>query len=91
MTLTIEEVQRAEMILAARMESNRRYRMRHRETLRRKGRENYAVRREQYRKKQAARNKADAELLVKVRNELTEESVAISSNATSSNAINPSK
>ena len=65
MSLTLDEVKRAEMIMATRAASNKRYREKHREEINTKSREQYKAHREERREQQAARNRANAELLLK--------------------------
>ena len=85
MSLTLDEVKRAEMIMAARAASNKRYREKHREEINAKSREQYKAHREECRAQQLARNRANAELLLKCK------TVLLSSNGTTGNESDTSQ
>jgi hypothetical protein len=85
MSLTLDEVKRAEMIMAARAASNKRYREKHREQINAKSREQYKAHRDERREQQAARNKANAELLLKCK------TVLLSSNGATGNECDTSE
>ena len=85
MSLTLDEVKRAEMIMATRAASNKRYREKHREEINTKSREQYKAHREERREQQAARNRANAELLLKCK------TVLLSSNEATGNESDTSQ
>ena len=85
MSLTLDEVKRAEMIMAARAASNKRYRERHREEINAKSREQYKAHREERRAQQLVRNREIAELLLKCK------TVLLSSNGATGNECDTSQ